>query len=304
MVFLHIGHDHLPQATGIGDFLGPWNWEATTLLPLLLLLGAYGVGLWRLHRKSRRFPVTPGRITFFVLGWLALFLALVSPIERYASELFYIHMVQHLLLVMMAAPLFLLANPMAIFLWFLPSTVRRESGQVLTRRRIVPRALRVFTLPQGAFILYTAALWAWHAPLVYQAALRMDPVHHLEHLTLFGTAALFWWPVIGSAPVRSRVSYPLRFLYLILATIQNTALGIILTFSDGVIYSYYEGTPAHWGIGVIADQQMGGLIMWVGGKMMYLLALAILFFAWFAREEQRALPDEEALDPRGGVQGR
>ncbi len=298
MLHLHIGHEHLPRAQGLGDFLAAWDPDLYTLIPLAVLVGLYLLGRWRLERRAK-YPAGRGLGDLFYLGGaLALFAALASPIDVYAGDLFFMHMVQHLLLVMVAAPLLMLANPLSRALWAFPQGVRRRLGGALHRSGPLRWVLRWVTAPVAAWLVFAITLWVWHTPAPYDAALGSEALHAFEHLTMFGAAVIFWWPVIGPAPMRSHLPHPLRFLYLFLALFQNIILGAILTFADGPVYSHYQGVPAHWGIGSDSDQQLGGVLMWIPGTMMYFTALAVLFFAWLDQEDRRASQRRRAEEAR------
>ncbi|MBI2166135.1 MAG: cytochrome c oxidase assembly protein [Chloroflexi bacterium] len=279
-------HGETPDGLSMGLFLGQWSRDPFVLLALALLVAAFAAGLWRLRGRTR--PAhRPVREGYLLAAFATLILALVSPIDSYADDLFSIHMAQHMLLMMVAAPLLLLASPMPAFLWGLPRAWRYALGRLLTRRGSLRRLLGFLTQPQVAWLTFALVTWAWHIPDAYDAALRIRPVHYLQHLTMFSAAALFWWPIIGPAPFRSRLSYPMRWAYLLLATVQTIPLGIMLTFSNALWFPSYGASTAALGIDPIADQHLGGIIMWVGGKMMYLIALAVLFFAWFQQEERQ-----------------
>ena len=298
MVPLHVGHEHLPRADSLMDFLSRWDLAPYILIPLALVVSIYIVGRWRLRRRSKYpSPMAAGDL-LYLGGVLALLLALVSPIDVYAGDLFFMHMVQHLLLMMVAAPLLLLANPVSKILWAFPQAVRHRLGGVLNSSGVLRLVLRGVTVPIIAWLIFVVTIWVWHTPVSYNAALASEGLHLLEHLTMFGAAVIFWWPVIGPAPVRSHLPHPLRFLYLFLALFQNVILGAILTFADGPVYSHYVGAPDHWGMMGDADQQLGGVLMWVPGTMMYFAALALLFFVWLDQEERRTSKWQEMEEIR------
>ena len=149
------------------------------------------------------------------------------------------------------------------------------------------KLIKTMTVPIIAWLLFVVTISIWHTPVAYNAALSRDYLHALEHLSMFGVAIIFWWPVIGSAPLRSVFPYPLRFLYLFMALFQNIILGAILTFGSGPVYSYYEAAPNHWGVTASFDQQLGGIIMWLPGSMMFFGVISILLFIWLEQEETR-----------------
>lgn len=183
-------------------------------------------------------------------------------------------------------------------LWDLIRGVRHWLGGTVNRSGVLRRILRGATVPIIAWLIFVVTIWVWHTPAVYNAALASEGVHALEHLTMFGAAVVFWWPVVGPAPIRSYLPYPMRFLYLFLALFQNIILGAILTFGDAPVYSHYENAPAHWGIDSAFDQQLGGILMWIPGAMMYFTAMAILFFAWLEQEERQSAKWQKAQEAR------
>ena len=186
---------------------------------------------------------------------------------------------------MVAAPLILLANSMRVFIWSLPKTPRYQVGHWVSKGGFLRKLLEKLTSMRTSFLIYYAVAVFWHLPIFYDAALSFAPLHYFEHLTMLFAALIFWWPVIGSAPIRALQQFPVRMLYLLLATILNTTLGVALAFSRSSIYSFYEDAPRHWGISLAQDLQTGGLIMWIPGNMMYLIALAIVFLVWANRTE-------------------
>ena len=298
MILLHTGHEHLPLASNFADFLAYWDSAPYIVIPIVLMAALYLIGRWRLGRRARYAPPRKSRDLLYLAGILALVLALLSPIDVYAGDLFFMHMVQHLLLMMIAPPLLQLANPMSRILWAFPRGVRRRIGGTLNNAGVLRLAIQGVSVPVIAWLIFVVTIWVWHTPATYNAALASESVHVLEHLTMFGAALIFWWPVIGPAPVRSRMPHPLRFLYLFLALFQNILLGAILTFAQGPVYSYYEATPDHWGIDGELDQQLGGVLMWIPGTMMYFTALALLFFTWLEQEERRAKRLQEMEEAR------
>src|SRR5262249_21341689 len=156
-------------------------------------------------------------------------------------------MVQPQLLMMTAPPLLLLGAPFPLILWALPPRLRRRVGGLVSRPGLVRRVLSTLTWMPVAGTLFTVALWGWHHPRAYEAALRYPVLHDVEHLAFFGTAVLFWWPVINPAPrfhhLTSGVMYGARIGYLVLATAQNTLLGAVFGMAERVFYSSYAAAP-------------------------------------------------------------
>jgi putative membrane protein len=190
---------------------------------------------------------------------MVLCVALLSPIDRLAGVLFSMHMVQHLLLMMVAAPLLLCANPLPVFLWALPYRARHRLGRLLSRDAMVRSGLRALPWMPLAWPVFVVNLWAWHHPAIYQVALRHDRIHDLEHLAFFGTALLFWWPIINPAPwVRGRIHPGLQLVYLMAATGQNILLGAVIALTRRVLYPCYLTPPRLWGLSALNDQALGG----------------------------------------------
>ena len=160
----------------------------------------------------------------------------------------------------------------------------------------VRSVLRFLTHPAIAWTLFLATQWAWHLPAAYQLALTNRWVHYAEHLTFFGSALLFWWPVIGAAPLGSRLSYPARLLYTFLAWIPNTLLGAGLTFAPSVLYPLYAERATAVSTDPLADQMLAGLLMWIPGDLLFVAILLILLYAFMQQEDHAARREEAALD--------
>lgn len=219
--------------------------------------------------------------------------ALLTPVDALAHDLFSVHMVQHMLLVAVAAPLLLLGAPIRPILRGMPRGWRRGIVRPIARNAAVRGALHLLTHPLVAGALYVGGLYAWHVPLLYDAALRDEAVHVAEHLWFTVTALLFWSCVIDPEPFRSRLPYAARIVYLLLAGAgQNTILGGLLAFSTRLLYRSYEGRPERYGLDAVLDQRIGGAIMWVPGDLIFLSAASVSFFLWLATEEREQLRRE------------
>lgn len=202
-------------------------------------------------------------------------------------------MVQHMLLVAVAAPLLLLGAPIRPLLRGLPRSWRTGVVRPVARNGAVRAALHALRHPLVAGALYVAGLYAWHVPLLYDAALADEGVHVLEHLWFMATALLFWSCVIDPEPFRARLPYAARIVYLLLAgAAQNTILGGLLAFSTRLLYRSYEGRPERYGFDAVVDQRVGGAIMWVPGDVIFLAAASLSFFLWLAEEERTQLRRE------------
>jgi cytochrome c oxidase assembly factor CtaG len=220
--------------------------------------------------------------------------ALLSPLHSVGEHLFSVHMVQHLLLTLVAAPLLLVSNSMPVFMWALPPRHRGAVGRLLTN---VP-TLRWLSQPLVAGSIFVVTQWAWHQPVAYQWALENRFAHYFEHISFFATALLFWWPVIGAAPLPSPLGYPARMAYTFFGWLPNTLLGAGISLSYGVLYPFYVTTAAMYGIDPVFDQQLAGLIMWVPGDLLFATILMLLLVALLRHEEREAERIDRELDAR------
>lgn len=278
MVPAHV--DGIRAASEALPVLG-WSARLEVALPLAGMAGLYALGWWRLSRRARG-AVAPWRPVCAAGAVASLAIALLSPLDGLADVLFSVHMLQHLLLIAVAAPALLLADPFPVALWALPRPLRRGLGRLLGRGGWLRRLGRAVTPMGAAWLSYAAILWLWHLPAAYDAALRSRLLHDLEHLLFFGSAVLFWWPVIDPAPrVRPPASFGARIVYLVLAAFQGAALGLLLTLSPRVLYATYGGAPAPWGIDPLEDQAWGGVLMWGLGSVIEMAAVLLLLMRLF-----------------------
>jgi cytochrome c oxidase assembly factor CtaG len=262
-----------------------WAWRPEIIATLLLAAVLHLAGRWQLKRRGGGRIIAPWRSAAYLSGLAILWVALMSPIDVLSGQFFFMHMIQHLLLVMIAPPLLLIANPMPIMMWGLPRTLRKEAGRLLRPEAAFRRGLRAATTPGLVWMAFVAALVGWHDPGAYQATLRNELVHDLEHLTFFGTALLFWWHVIGSAPrIHKPMSRGLRIGYTLSVVPPNMITGVVISFAGSPIYPYYTTVPRPWAMTVMEDQMTGGLLMWIPGSMMYLIA-ALILIAQLVRSE-------------------
>ena len=202
-------------------------------------------------------------------------------------------MVQHMLLLAVAAPLILLGAPIRPLLRGMPRSWRSRVVRPIARSRGVRAALHLLRHPLVAGALYVGGLYAWHVPALYDAALIDARVHVLEHAWFMATALLFWSCVIDPEPFRATLPYAARIVYLLLAGAgQNTILGGLLAFSTRLLYRSYEGRPERYGFDAVSDQRVGGAVMWVPGDLIFLAAASVSFFLWLATEEREQLRRE------------
>lgn len=286
-----------------------WDWRLDVILVLALAGTLYTTGWWRLRERTRhsrkryqhrerrtahsRWPLAAGwRLAAYLLGLLFIGLALLSPVDVLGGQLFFMHMIQHLLLIMIAPPLLLVANPLPFILWGLPASLRLRLGRALSvplhSTSLFRRGLRAVTGSGFVWLFWVVALVGWHDPTAYNAALRDDFIHDLEHLSFFLASMFFWWRVTGAGPrIHKQRSLIGRIALLIGAIPPNMLIGLVLAFATESIYTYYLDVPRLWGIDVLTDQQIGGVIMWVPGSMMYLIAALILIARLLQAEENK-----------------
>ncbi|MFC2031572.1 cytochrome c oxidase assembly protein [Chloroflexota bacterium] len=278
-----------------------WAWRPEIVLTLGLGAVTHLVGRWRLTRRGSKSLVSAWRTVSYLGGLAVLAVALMSPIDVLSAQFFAMHMIQHLLLVMIAPPLLLLADPMPIAMWGLPATLRLETGRWLRPGARFRQVFGTLTTPGLVWLYFVACLVGWHDPWAYNLTLQSELVHDLEHLTFFGTAMLFWWHVVGAAPhIHRRLSKGMRIGYA-LSMVPPTALtGIAIAFASKPVYTYYASAPRLGGISVMEDQMLGGVLMWIPGSMMYIIA-ALILLAQLLRTEDEPASRAGAVP---GIQGR
>jgi cytochrome c oxidase assembly factor CtaG len=282
--------------------LRSWAFDPRLLGALLVTAGVYLRGGLALRRRDPR-RWHSGRLAAFLGGLAAIYLALASPIEPFADLLLQVHMVQHLLLMMVAPPLLWLGAPLFPLLRGLPRPVRVFWVAPLLSAPPLCRLFGRLTHPLIALVLFVAATWLWHAPPVYDQALRSSGWHHLEHVCFLGTAMLFWYPVVRPYPARPRWSPWLLLPCLILADLANTALAALLTFSDRLLYAYYAEVPRLAGLSPLDDQAAAGVVMWVPGSAAFLLPLFGIGVQLLSGEGARIRRRARAGDERSEVGG-
>jgi putative membrane protein len=286
-----LAHDG-PLLFSTEGILSLWSLDPWIIGSLLSVVFLYILGWRALFRrtgipKKRLIP----RAWLFGAGIGALVLALLSPIDVLAEDLFSAHMVQHTLLLLVAAPLLVLSLPLPAILLGLPPGVRRAVGSGWRKARWLRGFWRLISQPLVAWLLQAGLLWAWHAPGLFQAAVENEVIHALEHLSFLGSALLFWW-VIVSTFGRRHAQRGVGILYLFTAALQGGLLGALLTFSPRVWYPIYIDRGAAWGLSALADQQLAGIIMWVPAGLIYILAGLLMMKSWLDAMETAAISTE------------
>ena len=277
-----LGHGTDVPAPTFPDLLLAWRIDPLTIVPLV---AAGAVYLWAVRHVNQAHPDNPHpshRSAMFLGGLLAIFLALASPIEAYEGALFSVHMGQHLLLMLVAAPLMVAGAPITLALRVARPSMRRRLLWVLHSP-----VVRAISFPVVTWTLFAAVNWGWHFSSLYDQALENTALHYFQHATFLGAALLFWWPAIGADPSPWRLPHPARLFYLFLALPQNSFLGVALLNTGTVLYPHYVTNLRSWGPTPIDDQHLGGVIMWVFGDIAFLLGMAIVIVGWMRQEERR-----------------
>ena len=282
MILLHAGELHHLDARTI---LRWWTWDPAVVLLLAASAVLYGFGLARLWRRAGvDAGVKRWETACFAAGWLALVVALVSPLDALGGILFSAHMAQHEVLILIAAPLLVLGRPLAPFLWALPRESRETAGR-WSQAPAFAAAWQFLTAPLAVWVIHGLALWLWHLPALYQATLDDDFIHALQHLSFFGSAALFWWSLVHGRC--GRLGYGAAVLYVFTTSLHSGVLGALLTFAPRLWYPLYEARTSQWGLSPLEDQQLAGLIMWVPAGLVFIVLGLALFAAWLGEAERR-----------------
>ena len=262
-----------------------WTWEPITIGLLAASAALYAAGtraVWRRAGVGR--GVRRWQALSFAAGLLSLALALLSPVVWLSTVLFSVHMTQHEILMLVAAPLLVFGQPLFAMLWALPRAGRETWGR-WSQTPFVARSWTAITGPFTVFLLHAFALWIWHTPRLYEAALHSEAVHAVEHLCFVLTAALFWWAMIHGR--YGRIGYGIAVLYIFLTAIHSSVLGALMTISPDVLYPDYVATGLPWHVDALEDQQLAGLLMWVPSGLVFIMFGLALFAAWLGQSDKR-----------------
>ena len=270
------------QAVGPSELARSWTFEPFVLTAVVLAAAAYARGAGRL---DHRIPNRGGsaQAGAFYAGLAVLLVALVSPVDAAASTLFSGHMVQHLLLMVVAAPLLAYARPAPALVAGLPSGARHVVRRPWPRLR---RLTTTATTPVAVWIAGAVALWAWHMPALYELALQNDAVHALEHASVLASALLLWSVVVRSG-TRRGVARPVALLLLFASAVQGSALGAVLLFASTPLYGAHRHGAQLWDVSPLQDQQLAGGLMWLPPTLLYVVTMGWLLVRWFAEMERQ-----------------
>ena len=268
MMLLHAGAPLAPH-----DALSAFTFEPV----VVLVLSAAGVLYFRgatshLVKTSRSSARLRRQRVFFLAGWIALLLALVSPLHAMGEVLFSAHMVQHELMMAIAAPLLVLGNPLVAILWALPSGIRKSVGRIVSHPRL-RSVWKTVSTPAWATLLHGAAIWIWHTPRLYDASVRSELVHSVQHYFFLITALFFWWSLLRARARRDHAG--LAVICLFVTAVHTSLLGALLTSAEVPLYTAYASAGS-WGLTQLEDQQLGGIIMWIPGGVPYVVAALLL----------------------------
>jgi cytochrome c oxidase assembly factor CtaG len=295
-----LAHGVVPEPSSWVDVLLAWSIEPHVILPLL---AAWFLYRWAVRRVDLLHPtnrVPRFRVWCWYGGLLVLFIALASPIGTYDTTLFSVHMVQHLLMIMVAAPLLAIAAPITLLL--------RVSSGATRQRWIFPvlhsRLLRVISFPVVTWVLFAGTMWVSHFSGLYDASLESEPIHIFEHGLYLLVALLFWWPVVGADPSPWRMPHPGRIGYLFLGMPQSSFLGLAILSAPAVLYAHYATLQRTWGPTPLEDQQLAGAIMWVGGDAVFFVALLLAVWVWLRAEEVEGRRVDARLDREAAAASR
>ena len=276
----------------VAAFLFGWTFEPLVAISLLGVAIAWIAAVRHVNAAHPANPVPGVRTGAFIGGLFAIAVALLSGIERYDTLLFSVHMVQHILLTLVAPPLIVLGAPITLLLRLAPAETRQRWILPVLHSRIV----RALSFPVVAWLLFAGVMWATHFSAVFDRALEDPLLHNLEHAAYLGAGLLFWWPAIGLDPTPWRMSHPVRALYVFLQMPQNTFLAVAILSASAPLYEHYVTLARPWGPTPLADQQAAAGIMWIVGDLLFLAAILGLVAAWMRHEERSTAVSDRRAD--------
>jgi len=260
-----------------------WTWPPFICLALLLAAALYGIGVSKMLRRTTRRQSLLRQTAWFGLGWLSLVVALDSPLHELGEQLFWVHMTQHEVLMLISAPLLVLGRPLIVFLWAVP-TSWRDAAATIGRSPSFKHLWSFISAPLSAWLVSALALWIWHIPFFFDQTLRSDWIHAAQHTTFLLTALIFWWPLVNGNP---SLGHGGGLVYVFTTILHTSVLGALLTFATRPWYSSYVLTAPAWDLSALEDQQIGGLIMWIPAGTLLLIVALVLLVKWMNDSQAR-----------------
>jgi cytochrome c oxidase assembly factor CtaG len=272
----------VPEPT-LSSIFTAWSGELLPWIGIAAATAGYLVAVRLVNRAHPMTPVPRRRVAAWLSGVTILAIALVSAVDVYATELLSVHMVQHLLLTMVAPPILALGAPITLLLRVSEPEFRRSILLPILHSRLV----QAISWPPVGWIVFAVVMWVTHFSPLFDAALEQPLLHTLEHLLYLAAGLLFWWPVIGVDPSLWRLTGALRMAYLVGQMPLNAAVGLAIYFAPTVLYAHYATSDRIWGPDPFTDQQVAGIVMWAAGDVILLTALVLAIAAWLRADEKR-----------------
>lgn len=279
-----MAHGSETPEPSLPGLLTSWSFDPLPLAGGLVAIGAYLAAAARVNRAHPRTPVPTWRIVAWISGVLVALAAVLSSLDAYADALLSAHMIQHLLLAMVAPPLLLLGAPITLLLRVASPAIRRDLILPVLHSRVVG----VIAFPPVAWSVFAIAMWVTHFTPLYNAALEDPFLHELEHVVYLAAGLLFWWPIVGADPHPRRMGHAGRVVYLLAQMPVGAAVGLAIYFAPDLLYAHYATNELAWGPDPLTDQQIAGAIMWGVGGLILLAGVAALIAGWIRTEERRS----------------
>jgi putative copper resistance protein D len=282
-------HGDAAREPTLVNVITSWSGQLLPWIGIVIGTVAYVIAVRVVNRAHPMSPIPRWRTAAWMAGIAVMALALVTAVDVYADSLFSVHMVQHLLLAMVAPPLLALSAPTTLALRAATPSIRRSLLLPVLHSRLV----RALSWPPVGWLFFALVMWFTHFSPLFNAALEDDALHSLEHLLYLVAGLLFWWPVVGADPSRWRLRRAWRMVYLAAQMPVNTAVGLAVYFAPQVLYPHYATGERSWGPDPLTDQQAAGVLMWGAGDIILLAALVLAIAAWLRAEEKRSRSIEE-----------
>jgi len=264
-----------------GATLGGWSIDAALLAPLIVTLALYMTGIISLWRKAGvGHGVSLMQVACFFVGWLCMAAALVSPLHQLSRQLFVAHMIEHELVMAIAAPFLVLSRPLGRLLWAFPGAWRRPVARFSSGAAYLA-GWDVLSRPIPATVAHAAAIWFWHVPAIFDAALGNEALHWLQHLSFLVTALFFWWAMFVS---HRQMGTSIACLFV--TGLHTGALGILLAMAQHPMYPLQARLAEVYGMDPLSDQQLAGIVMWIPAGFIYVSVALALAGLWIARSSR------------------